>query len=530
MGLRSSQRSAALLTGVCLTAGLIATPAAAQPTSNATESAPGAQAHQVQAAARMKPGRIVIKVKGQRLGVKPRIVVKGAGGKARGVKKSVRVAKSKTLRGLKPGRYRITAGNITRGGQTSTAAIKPRTVKLTRKRGAAVTVRYRLRPAEPTPTPTPPPTNPPGDRTFTALSAGTEHTCGLDNTGAAWCWGSDEFGQVGDGYDDQGNTEFSPVAVVGGHNFTAITAGSAHTCALDTTGAAWCWGDDKAGQVGDGNDEQDREFGPVAVAGGHRFTAIAGQGSEHICALDTTGAAWCWGDNHFGQLGDDDPTFATERFLPVAVVGGHTFTTISVGGFHTCGLDTTGAAWCWGTDSSGEVGDGNDDQEAEPRPVAVAGGRSFTAISAGGFHTCALDISRTAWCWGSDAYAQIGDGDDDQGKEFAPVAVAGGRSFTAITAGTLHTCGLDTTGAAWCWGVTFDGFAIHSVEYAPAAVAGGRSFRSITDGGRHTCALDATGAAWCWGTDDYGQVGDGEGAQTRFAPVAVATGPLFRKP
>jgi hypothetical protein len=151
-------------------------------------------------------------------------------------------------------------------------------------------------------------------------------------------------------------------------------------------------------------------------------------GEYHTCALDTAGTAWCWGYDFSGQVGDGDDG-QTDEYAPVQVAGGRTFTTITAGGYHTCALDTAGTAWCWGYDFSGQVGDGDDGQTDEYAPVQVAGGRTFTTITAGASHTCALDTAGTAWCWGWDGDGQVGDGDDGQTDEYAPVQVAGGRTW-----------------------------------------------------------------------------------------------------
>jgi alpha-tubulin suppressor-like RCC1 family protein len=171
-----------------------------------------------------------------------------------------------------------------------------------------------------------------GELTFTALTAGGGHTCGLDGSGAAWCWGYDRYGQVGDGDDGQGD-EFAPVQVVGGHTFAALAGGGSHTCGIDTAGSAWCWGMDYHGQVGDGDDGQEDESTPVQVVGRHTFAAL-GAGYEHTCGLDTSGAAWCWGSDYYGQLGDGDDGQGDE-YAPVPVTGGHIFATPTKDGNRT---------------------------------------------------------------------------------------------------------------------------------------------------------------------------------------------------
>src|SRR5207247_1427933 len=137
--------------------------------------------------------------------------------------------------------------------------------------------------------------------------------------------------------------------------------------------------------------------------------------------------------------------------VPVGVsAGGLTFTAVSAGAYHTCGLTTGGAAYCWGSNDNGELGNGSTTSSSVPVAV-TAPGLTFTAVSAGGCHTCGVTPSGAVYCWGSNAYGQLGNGSTTSSS--VPVAVsAGGRTFTAVSAGYLHTCGLTSGGAGYCWG------------------------------------------------------------------------------
>ena len=205
-------------------------------------------------------------------------------------------------------------------------------------------------------------------------------------------------------------------------------AGWAATSHRALPGHAWCWGYDTYGQVGDGPADQLFKHIPVAVASELSFTSLTA-GSNHACGLDTAGQAWCWGWDMLGQVGDG-PADQENKYAPIRVAGDLSFTSLAAGNLHTCGLDETGNAWCWGNDTYGQVGDGPADQAQKLSPVAVAGGVVFSSLTAGGAHTCGVDITEQAWCWGTDENGQIGDGPADQRNEHAPVAVAGGINFT----------------------------------------------------------------------------------------------------
>jgi Regulator of Chromosome Condensation (RCC1) repeat protein len=207
------------------------------------------------------------------------------------------------------------------------------------------------------------------------LAAGSVHTCSLNSSGAAYCWGA---GQLGDG---STTISASPVAVSGGLSFRALTASESHTCGLTSAGAAYCWGRNDEGELGDGS-TTDRAT-PVAVAGGLSFSALA-TGGGHTCGLTSAGAAYCWGSNNFGQRGDGSPP---DRTTPVAVAGGLSFSALVAGARHTCALTSAGLAYCWGQGGFGQLGDGSQ-STARTTPVAVAGGLSFSALTAGGFYTC----------------------------------------------------------------------------------------------------------------------------------------------
>ncbi len=241
-----------------------------------------------------------------------------------------------------------------------------------------------------------------GGLSFAAVSAGVAHTCGVTVGGALYCWGRNLTGQVGDGTT---TSRSAPVAVdVAASAVAAVSAGAAHTCAVTVTGAAYCWGRNLDGALGaaDGNTEQ--RTSPTAVAGGHAFTMIAA-GRAHTCGVTAAQLAFCWGQNDNGELGDG--TNAT-RVTPTAVSGGAAFVSVSAGGGsestlgsadHSCGRAAGGAVWCWGSNASGQLGTGGGGDSNVPAPVS--GGDAFDAIHAGSDHACGLSAAGVAYCWGA---------------------------------------------------------------------------------------------------------------------------------
>lgn len=290
-----------------------------------------------------------------------------------------------------------------------------------------------------------------GGLRFASLSVGGDHACGVTSAGAAYCWGGNGYGGLGDGTT---TTRPSPTAVAGGLTFVGVSAAGqylegdlngGHSCGVTVARAAYCWG------LAPGL------ASPAAVAGGLAFAAVSTfddiGGSYHVCGITPVGAGYCWGADYFGQLGDGALNFATS---PVPVRG-FTFAVISAGGEHTCGVTTDGVAYCWGSNSFGQLGNGAPDFSSHSVPAAVTGGLFFVTVSTGGFHTCGITTGGTTYCWGSNSSGQLGIGVVDLTPHPTPALVAGGLVFAAISAGVSHTCGVTTGGTAYCWGSNTSG-------------------------------------------------------------------------
>ena len=254
-------------------------------------------------------------------------------------------------------------------------------------------------------------------------------------------------------------------------------------------------------------------------------------GSAHTCALTKFGGARCWGADDNGQLGDGGTN--SDKQTPVAVVGlSSGVKTIAAARKHTCAVTMLGGAWCWGDDAYGQLGDGGTNSD-KPTPVAVVGLSSGVKdIAAGSYHTCALTAAGAVKCWGQDANGQVGDGIASNAEKPTPVAVSGLSSgVKAIDAGVEHTCALTTAGAVKCWGVNTWGQVgdgtTQNYRSTPVAVVGLSSgVKAIAVGGEYTCALTTAGAVKCWGSDFNGQVGDGGSNSVTPTPVAVSGLPL----
>jgi len=355
------------------------------------------------------------------------------------------------------------------------------------------------------------PTGVPGGLTFVNISAsGSARTCGLTSAGSVYCWG--------DGHSTEGDfplggliySSATPVNVGTQLQFAKLSVAYIHSCAVTAAGAAFCWGSNVAGEAGIGS--TDTLSAPrVQVAGGIALDT-ASAGAWHSCGLHT-GIAYCWGLNHRGQLGaatDSGPQqchwpngAASCSLSPVAVAGGLTFVRISTGDYHTCALTAQGKAYCWGDNLLGQLGN-NSLVDHSSVPVPVAGGLTFSAMQAGGYHTCALKGDGTAYCWGRDWDGELGTGVTIDSVP-TPTLVNGGLTFRQISSGEFHSCGVTTTFAAYCWGddeaAQLGNGIFGASSNIPVQVSGGHQFVDVATGLLHTCALTSAGVAYCWGDE-----------------------------
>jgi RHS repeat-associated protein/uncharacterized repeat protein (TIGR01451 family) len=277
-----------------------------------------------------------------------------------------------------------------------------------------------------------------------AITTGDYHTCALTTSGGVKCWGDNSNGQLGDNSTTQ---RTAPVDVSGlTSGVAAISAGGNHTCALLTGGGVKCWGRNGQGQLGDGTTTQ--RTTPVSVSGLTSGVAVISAGYRQTCAVTTGGGAKCWGQNTNGQLGDNS---TTQRNAPVDVNGLTSgVASIKTGGYQTCARLTSGAVKCWGLNDNGQLGDGTTTQRTTP--VGVIGITSgAVSIATGYSHSCAMLTGNVLKCWGSNSDGQLGNGDvlystTPAGITFASAAYVYGDSahkhaVTALSTGESYSYG-----------------------------------------------------------------------------------------
>jgi alpha-tubulin suppressor-like RCC1 family protein len=398
-----------------------------------------------------------------------------------------------------------------------------------------------------------------------AIVLSLQATCGITRSGAAYCWGFNVYGQLGDGTT---TLSASPRPVSGGHSFRKLAHSYTHGCGIDTSGQAWCWGFNGLGELG--NNTYTDSSVPVAVGGGYRFREIA-VGAYHTCAIreDNGGAedgfAYCWGDNAAGILGDSSAPAVAKSPLPVRVLNVSPvrgpageyrrlrFYSIFAGGFSTCGLSEgynpvsglpSGApgTWkCWGVNEF-EIFSDSANHAATSVPVAsfvrpVAGLSPSDRLDPPSIRMarysssiCVIASIRTLpqfgtrpYCWGRNVDGQVGNG-TTSAQVVAPSPVATSMTFASISAGQSHSCALTTQGDAYCWGANGRGqLGTNNLvnSLTPVAVeANGLKFTEIMAAQEYTCAVSTEGRAFCWGFNLTGRLGDGT-ATDRWVPTEV---------
>jgi alpha-tubulin suppressor-like RCC1 family protein len=300
-----------------------------------------------------------------------------------------------------------------------------------------------------------------GNLAFRQVVASLYHACAITLSGVGYCWGINIDGRLGNNTEVPSN---EPAQVATPVSFQSVTVGRTHTCGLSFSNRVFCWGYALDGALGigipvaDSAGEPPPDFKAVPIEAdsggvlGLRYSTLTA-GGLHSCAITTPllgSAAYCWGDDQSGQLGNGAVGQSFAYYSPKPVTGGLTFIAITAGYTHTCALAPGGIPYCWGGNTTGQLGDGSN--TLRTAPTAVSGGLAFFGISAGMSHTCAVTAAGAVWCWGSNGSGQLGDGTTTNSNVPVLVTVAGGLAFKAVSAGDLHTCAVTTTNIAYCWG------------------------------------------------------------------------------
>jgi alpha-tubulin suppressor-like RCC1 family protein len=314
-------------------------------------------------------------------------------------------------------------------------------------------------------------------------------------------------------------------------DLSSVEVGLFHSCGLGSDQTTYCWGANDVGQSGPAPSllpcpGVPCRRAPSAVPSTKSFTKLS-PGFQSTCGLAADGLAYCWGTNSAGQLGSDSTV--TESDVPVAVSGGLVFESLSVGTNHACGVTSAGAAYCWGANNLSQLGSPKETVSHSPVPLAVSGGVTFSSVVTGELHSCGLDPEGVAFCWGWNWWGQLGN--DSIEDSAVPLRIPGGVAFESLTSGAHHICGLSRQGKAYCWGRGREGqLGVEPGEFGfntvPEEVTPDLIFQSLDAGALHTCGVAVGGKAYCWGSGRNGRLGGGN-AMGSLLPIEVVGGLVF---
>lgn len=350
-------------------------------------------------------------------------------------------------------------------------------------------------------------TEPPGT-VVSDMSAGFAHGLAIVG-GALYGWGSNDNGQLG--LEDPAD-QLVPVRIPSALRFASVVAAHDHSCAIDDLGDVYCFGLNDRGQLGQG----DR----AAVAGLVRVplpapAATVSAQSTHTCALLRDASIYCWGGNAEGQLGQDDPGVGadvTERDgLSPLRVGAAEWLAVATGDGHSCGVRLDGALFCWGRNSSHELGPESRIQVRAP--LRVGSDLDWLRPVPGQQYTCGIKRDGSVWCWGQN----VGSADDegfplgiDQPELDTPTRVSGAPAATSLTTMVFHTCAVSSSAELYCWGRNVEGqlgTLDTTIRREPTLIAGG--IARVSASWFSTCLLTVAGGVACTGKNEHGELGNG---------------------
>ena len=362
------------------------------------------------------------------------------------------------------------------------------------------------------------------DNGVKTMAAGSEHTVAIKKDGTLWAWGRNLFGQLGDGTTNDSSV---PVQIIEPGPWIAVSAGRSHTVAIKSNGSLWAWGENDEGQLGVGT--SGNKSNPVQVGTGTDWIAVSA-GSTYTVAIKTDYSLWSWGSSSQGQLGHAE----TPTNTPHQVGTDKDWITVSAGSSHTVAIKSDGFLWAWGNNADGQLGLGeSSNTKTFPVQVKDESGSGYLedviAVSAGGYHTVAIDKYGKLWAWGNNANGQLGLGESGSGNyRTIPVQIDAG-SWIAVFTGNNHTIALKKNGTLWSWGHNFKGQLglgekkVEETISRPERLGEAADLVGVSGGVNHSIALRRSGILWTWGENTYGQLGNGTpSGMDEYSPRPVA--------
>lgn len=345
------------------------------------------------------------------------------------------------------------------------------------------------------------------EKTYFYVVGGQETSCGVDtSTGKAWCWGRDVYKQLGNG-DTLTSSSFIPAEVGDVGPWDTLSTGIYHICGLRQDSTIWCWGNDTYGNLGNGSVEGDKSL-PYQISDAGPWKSIIKSSGYTVCAIKSDDTGYCWGRDSKGEAGNGSATSA-DLHDPTPISGGHSWEMID-GSYDTiCGITTAGAAYCWGNNAFRQVGDGTSTQRDDPTPVA--GGDTWLDISSGYHFSCGIKADQEIYCWGLANSGRLANG-ASSGTYPTPGVIDEPGPWKSLSLYSDSACAIKVDGSLWCWGKDSNGrlgngSATTADQLSPVEVTEPGPWETINVN-TSTCATKEDGSGWCWGGgwavgDDY---------------------------
>jgi alpha-tubulin suppressor-like RCC1 family protein len=334
----------------------------------------------------------------------------------------------------------------------------------------------------------------PAGSQITGISAGYDHSLAVTSAGGVLASGRNEVGQLGNGTTTDSATPV-PVSVPQGTSVTQASAGAGFSLAVTSDGQALAWGDNEEGQLGDGGTGSSPVDVPVAVAlpSGTTVTQVAAGVEDWGLALTSDGRVLAWGDNLAGQLGDGTTANAYTP-VPVSLPSGVTVTQIAAGADTGYALTSAGTVYAWGAGAGGTLGNGSTAGSDVPVAVSLPTGTTVTQISSEGSFALALTSAGQVLAWGGNSAGQLGNGGTASSAVPAAVSLPSGITVRQVAAGGSFGLAATTTGSvlAWgdnVWGELGNGTTTRSAVPTPVSLPTGTHVGTLTAGQDHALAL-----------------------------------------
>ena len=358
------------------------------------------------------------------------------------------------------------------------------------------------------------------------------YTVAIKSDGTLWAWGDNYAGQLG--YGSNVNRTVPTQEYTQSTNWSSVSAGDNHTVAIKSDGTLWAWGNNMYGKLGNGeiNSFVDTYIPTQEITQSTNWSSVSA-GGAHTVAIKSDGTLWAWGDNYAGQLGDGTQELT---IVPVQESTSSTnWSSVSVGSAHTVAIKSDDTLWVWGHYRDGRLGlgEGTTTYIVVPTQNSISG-NSWSSVSSKSSHTIAIKADGTLWGWGKNTYGVLGDETED--SSWVPIQESSSATnWSSVNAGLFHTVTIKTDGTIWSWGSGLygkfgDGNALSKSLVPIQEYTQSTNWSSVSAGNSHTLAIKSDGTLWAWGENNYGELGIGSNAYEQTFDKYIPTQIQPRQP